>query len=121
MSKLKKEIKRLKKRIGRDNEILITMKHFREASFNQLCMLRGKVYYRENPLHPKVSHASEDKPGGLNVGGIQNAIASFKEGMFNNVGKYENKLRVIDAKIKEAEDALRRKREMLEDLKGMTK
>jgi hypothetical protein len=121
MSKLKKEIKRLKKRIRRDNKILITMKHFREARFNQLCTMRGKVYYRENPLHPKVLHTSENKPGGLNVSGIQNVIASFKEGMFNNVGKLENKLREIDAKIKEAEGALTRKREMLEDLKGMAK
>lgn len=121
MSKLKKEIKRLKKRIRRDNEILITMKHFREAKFNQLCTMRGKLYYRENPLHPRVSHTSEDKPGGLNVGNIQNAIASFKAGFLNNVGKAESKLREIDAKIKAAEGALRRKRDMLEDLKGMAK
>ena len=121
MSKLKKQIKRLKKEIRYDNEILVIMKINREQRFEQMCAIRGRLHYQENPLYPKVSHASEDKPGGLNVGGIQNTIASFKEGMFNNVGKYENKLRVIDAKIKEAEDALRRKREMLEDLKGMTK
>ena len=121
MSKLKKEIKRLKKRIRRDNKILITMKNFREERFTQLCTMRGKLYYRENPLHPKVLHTSEDKPGGLNVGSLQKAISSLKESIINNVGKGENKLREIDAKIREAEGALNRKREMLEDLKGMSK
>ena len=118
MAKLKKQIKLLKKEIRHDNEILIMMKHKREMKFNQLCLMRGKLYYRENPLHPKVIAAPEGKPV-ISLTGIQSALATFKETLMNNVGKGEKSIRDFDAKIREGETALNKKRDELEDLKEL--
>mgnify|MGYP001554930410 CR=1 FL=1 len=120
MAKLKKEIKRLKKEIRRDNEILIMMKHTCELNFNRLCTMRGKLYYRENPLHPKVIQNTEAKPA-ISLTGIHSAISAFKESILNNVGKMENKIRDGDTKIREMEKTLAKKRVTLEDLKELRK
>lgn len=121
MSKLKKEIKRLKKQIRRDNEILIRMKERREHCFNQLCKMRGKAYYRENPLHPKVIETAEQVKPVISTTALSSALESFKEKIFNNVGKAEDTIRAFDAKIRKGEAMINQSRDALADLKELRK
>lgn len=120
MSKLKKQIKRLKKEIRYDNEILVIMKINREQRFEQMCAIRGRLHYQENPLYPKVIPEPTTRPA-ISLTGLTKAIANFKNNASNAIGKCEAKIRAMDVQIREGERAIVRKRESLTELKELAK
>ena len=114
MSKLKKQIKKLRKEIKQEQCILTKVKESRVQLFEKLCTARGKIYYRENPLHPK----TEDKVinGPIAIDRINACIAAFENISTRNITLMENKMRELDASIARKEKLIDSKIEQLNEL-----
>lgn len=120
MSKLKKQIKKLKKLIREKNVVLAAARERRERNFTNLCTIRGKEYYRANPLHPKAIDKTCNNPSVALVG-IRAAARSFQDSILNRVGKAEELIREQDRRIRNMEQWVAKKRVELEELKELSK
>ena len=117
MSKLKKQIKKLKKEIKQDQNIHALVKESREQIFEKLCFIRGKIYYRENPLHPKTEKNFINGP--IAIDKINACIAALKHNSNRNITLMENKLRKLDASIARKEKSIESKIQQLKELEEL--